>query len=205
MMKKLLATVLVSLLIAAPASAASVSRTYSYFSVGGRTFEELQFELQSRGPKVKSTGLRHAGATRMEFNTRIKYGETAKRCKVVSANVSVKAQVILPRWTQRRRAAADVRLFWDTLASDIKRHEESHVVIARTHAREMEMAISGIRPQSSCDAVAAEVKRVTQRIMAKHDRAQDEFDRVEGINFENRILRLMRYRIEQIDAGRIPG
>ena len=141
----------------------------------------------------------------MEFNTRIKYGETAKRCKVVNANVSVKAQVILPRWTQRRRAAADVRLFWDTLASDIKRHEESHVVIARTHAREMEMAISGIRPQGSCDAVAAEVKRVTQRIMAKHDRAQDEFDRVEGINFENRILRLMRYRIEQIDAGRIPG
>ena len=122
-MKKLLATVLVSLLIAAPASAASVSRTYSYFSVGGRTFEELQFELQSRGPKVKSTGLRHAGATRMEFKTRIKYGETAKRCKVVNANVS-SGGVILPRWTQRRRAAADVRLFW-TRWPRHQRHEEA--------------------------------------------------------------------------------
>lgn len=204
-MKCLLFSLLFVATLSLPAAAASVSRTYSYFNVGGKTFEELQFELQSRGPMVQSTGKRHAGATRMEFNSRIKYGQSDSRCKVVSASVSVKAQVILPRWTQRRSAGSDVRFFWDTLSSDIKRHEESHIVIARTHAREMEMAIAAIRPRKTCEAVAAEVKTITQQLMGRHDRAQDEFDRVEGINFENRMLRLMRYRIERMESGRERG
>jgi predicted secreted Zn-dependent protease len=32
-----------------------------------------------------------------------------------------------------------------------------------------------------------------------------EFDRVEGKNFESRIIRLLKYRLEQIEAGRLPG
>ena len=38
------------------------------------------------------------------------------------------------------------------------------------------------------------------RLLSKHDRAQEEFDRVETINFERRMLRLMRYRIERMQA-----
>ena len=48
-----------------PAQAASVSKTYSYFSVGGTTLEQLEAELSLRGPQVSSTGRRHPGATQM--------------------------------------------------------------------------------------------------------------------------------------------
>ena len=48
-------------------------------------------------------------------------------------------------------------------------------------------------------------RQVTQKILAKHDRAQVEFDRVEGINFERRIIRLLRYRMESIANGKQPG
>jgi predicted secreted Zn-dependent protease len=40
-------------------------------------------------------------------------------------------------------------------------------------------------------------------VLAKHDDAQERFDRVEGINFENRLLRLLKYRIERIEDGRL--
>lgn len=203
-MKRLLLFTILLAFAAAPANAANLARTYTYFSIGGGTLDEIQRELAKRGPQVKSTGHRHPGATRMSFTTRLGYAEKPGSCRIVSAAVTVTARTILPRWRRPRTAEADVRLFWDTLSADIKRHEESHVVIAKNHARELEKALKATGRQKTCALAAAEAKTVTAKIMAKHDRAQQQFDRVEMVNFESRILRLMRYRMERIEDGRLP-
>lgn len=180
-----------------PAQAASTSKTYSYFTIGGSTLAQIEKELARRGPKLASTGARHPGATQMEFNSRIGYADKGTSCSVAKVNVSVKAKVILPRWSRPRAAEADVRLVWDVLASDIKRHEESHIVIAQSHARDLEQALRSIGRQKSCVAAAAKVKAVTDKVLAAHDRAQANFDRAEGRNFENRILKLIERRLQK--------
>ena len=190
-----------ALLACQAAEAASVVKTYSYFTIGGTTVEEIERELKRRGPQVRSTGLRHPGVTRMEFTSKVAYGERNGRCGVVDATVTVKADVILPRWNRRKSASPDTRLIWDTLSADIKRHEESHVVIARNHARELEEALKTVQRQRGCDAAQAKVKEITARILARHDEEQDRFDRIEGRNFESRLLRLLQYRIERIENG----
>ena len=187
-----------------PANAANVVKSYSYFTIGGTTLDEIQDQLDRRGPKVKTTGRRHPGATQMEFTSRIGYAGGAKGCSIARATVTVKAKVILPRWTRPKRADGDVRLVWDTLASDIKRHEESHVLIAKSHARDLELALLKSGRQKDCKAAQAKAAEITQKILARHDRAQAEFDDVEGRNFESRILRLLRYRLQKIASGQ-PG
>lgn len=196
---------LLCLALALPAHGASVAKTYSYFAVGGSTLQELQDELVIRGPQIKSTGQRHPGATIMEFSNRLGYQDGPDGCRVAKATVSVKARIILPRWKKRANAERDTRLIWDTLSSDIKRHEESHVVIARNHARAMEEAVLAIPRQKTCAIAAEKARLAIQRVLASHDSAQNQFDRIEGINFNRRMERLLRYRIEQIEAGRIPG
>lgn len=201
MSKRILLTAALLCLALAPATAAGLTKRYSYFTIGGVTVEEIERELNVRGPKVRSTGSRHPGATQMEFKSRIKYGTRSDRCVVVDARVTVEARIILPRWNKRSRADEDVRLIWDTLSADIKRHEESHVVIAKNHARELEIALKAIAPQRDCAAAEAKAASVTDLVLAKHDAEQQRFDRIEGINFESRLLRLLRYRIERIEAG----
>lgn len=201
MSKRILLTAALSLLVLAPAAAAGLTKSYSYFTIGGVTVEEIERELNARGPKVRSTGSRHPGATQMEFSSRVKYGIKKERCAVVEARVTVDARITLPRWTKRSRADSDVRLIWDTLSADIKRHEESHVVIAKNHARELELALKAIEPQRDCGAAEAKVAAVTERVLARHDEEQQRFDRIEGINFESRLLRLLRYRMERLEAG----
>ena len=183
--------------LSSPAAAAELSKTYSYFTIGGTNLDEIEKELRKRGPQINKSGARHPGATRMEFNTRIGYGERNGRCSVLEASVSVKANMILPRWNRPRKSDNDTRFVWDTLSSDIKRHEESHVVIARNHAREMENELKRIRNERDCATAQEKAKETTARILAKHDAEQERFDRIEGINFERRLLRLMRYRMEQ--------
>lgn len=185
----------------ATAEAAQVSRTYSYFSVGGSSLAEIEQELERRGPQVAS-GARHPGATSLQFSTSVTYAQRNGRCGVEDAQVSVRATVILPRWRRPRGADDGTRLIWDTLAADIKRHEESHVSIARNHARELEAELKRIRNRRDCEAAAARVQAVTDRVLARHDAEQARFDRIEARNFERRLMRLLDYRLQRIEAAR---
>ncbi|MGH6760208.1 MAG: DUF922 domain-containing Zn-dependent protease [Phyllobacterium sp.] len=185
-------------LMAAPsAEAANVFRTYKHYTITGKSAEDLDRELIRRGPLLKSSGQRHPGATEMRFDTKVKYGQDGKYCRVASATVNVHATVHLPRWKQRKTAKVDLALIWDTLSRDIKRHEESHISIARTHALEMERAVMAIHPKRDCDKLKAEIDKNFASIMKKHDAAQAQFDLVETINFESRFERLLTYRLLQ--------
>jgi len=88
------------------------------------------------------------------------------------------------------------------LSADIKRHEESHVSIAKSSARTLEDQLKSIGRQRNCQVAAQKARQISERVLAQHDRNQAEFDRVEGMNFENRIIRLLRYRIERIQASK---
>lgn len=199
-MRRFLAPFAILAFAASHAAAGDVSRSYSYFAIGGKTLSEIETELQDRGPRLDSTGSSHPGATRMEFKTRVGYAEEAGRCRVVSAAVSINANVILPRWRNRRSAEAETALMWDTLSADIKRHEEGHIVIARGFARRMEQELKSVR-QPSCEQAAVQVEAINARLLAEHDGEQERYDRVESINFESRMLRLLQYRLERIEAG----
>ncbi|RAZ74457.1 DUF922 domain-containing Zn-dependent protease [Mesorhizobium atlanticum] len=204
MMNRPLLCALMLALVATPATAANLVKTYSYFSVGGRTLDDIQKQLSRNGPEVKSTGSRHPGATQMAFTTRISYAQSAESCRIADAAVTVKVKVILPEWRRPRKSDPDVRLFWDTLAADIKRHEERHVEIAKNHARLLEDALKASPAQKTCEQAKAEAAAIQAAELARHDQDQVRFDRVEGANFESRILRLMRYRMERIEAGQLP-
>lgn len=203
-MNRSLLCVLMLTFAAMPAGAAKLVKSYSYFSVGGRTLDDIEKQLTKNGPEVKSTGSRHPGATQMAFTTQVSYAQTADSCRIANAQVTVKVKVILPEWRRPRKAEPEVRLFWDTLSADIKRHEERHVEIAKNHARELEDALKATYPQKTCEAAKAKAAEISAAVLAKHDRAQVQFDRVEGVNFESRIIRLLRYRMQRIQSGKLP-
>lgn len=178
-----------------------ISKTYSYFSIGGRTGEELERELSRRGPMLAETGTRHAGATRIRIAGSVKYENTGRKCRVIDSMVTLETRLMLPRWSNRKRADPHTALIWDTLSSDIKRHEERHAEIARQYARELEKSIESLRPESTCAKMEARVAAVTQSIIKRHGADQDRFDRTEALNFERRMLRMLRYKASQRQGG----
>jgi predicted secreted Zn-dependent protease len=184
-----------------PAGAAELSKSYSYFSIRGATLDDIERDLSRRGPSVATTGQRHPGATRMEFKTHLTYANHGRYCRISSAQVRITAKVILPRWRRNRRASADTRFVWDTLAIDIKRHEEQHVAIANSYARDLESALTRLGRSKDCKTLEAKAAKTTTRILDKHDRAQQRFDQVESKGFEKRLIRLMEKRLKEAKAG----
>lgn len=194
MARLLMTLVAMAAALAAPASAASLKKSYSYFDIAGRTVPEIETQLQQRGPRLASTGQRHPGATRMEFNTQIKYQMTKRGCVIDKATVKVTAKVILPRWKQKG-AERDVHFIWETLSADIRRHEEQHVAIAEKHGRAIESGLRQLSPARSCDDMARRATGLTDKLLQKHDQEQARFDRDEARGFEQRFMRALEKRL----------
>lgn len=174
-----------------------VRKTITYFDIGGRTAAELDAELSRKGPLTQSTGGRHPGATQIRFGGDVTYAHRSGHCGIDDATVTLKTKLILPRWKNRRKADAELGMIWDALSADIKRHEERHAEIARQHARDLEHRLKRLRPEANCDRLQDRVSRVTDELTQAHDRAQMTFDRIESKNFEERMIRILRYRTEK--------
>lgn len=202
-MNRLFLALLLFAALSVPTSAATLIRSYSYFTVRGNSLPEIEQQLHTQGPQIDGSVERHPGATNMEFTSKVRYREANGRCAVDDVQVTVRAHVILPRWRDWRRADQELRIIWDTLAGDIKRHEESHLSIAKNHARMLEDNLRALPRMNSCEELADQVEAETDRGLARHDEEQNQFDRIETINFESRIERLLNYRLEQIEAGRL--
>lgn len=186
----------IGLSVCGPAAAEVIaSKSYSYFDIRGNTADELDRELSRRGPTSSGSSARHPGATKIRFGGEATYIQDAGRCRVGNVKVTVHTQIILPRWSSRKGASKELSLIWDALSSDIKRHEEHHAEIARNQARAMERAIRALPPQRSCEAMQELVSNESARGIDEHDQLQAQFDRVEAVNFQRRMLRLLKNQI----------
>lgn len=213
-MFRILLAALFSCATVMPGSAEIIVKSYGYYTIGNapgesarplNTLEEFTAELNERGPKVDSTGMRHPGRAEMQISTRLWYEQKNGRCKIIDAKVTVDAKLTLPQWPYRDHAGPDSRLVWDSLSADIRRHEEQHVEIAREHARQIEKRVKRMWRQKDCATADHKAKIIIDGVLKKEAAAQDKFDRVEGANFQKRLIRLMRERARKVQSGQIAG
>jgi predicted secreted Zn-dependent protease len=194
-MSLLLAFSIVS--VGSPAAAGVVAtKSYSYFDIKGKTADELDEQLSTRGPTANGSSARHPGATKIRFGGDATYVQEGGRCRVRSARVTVHTKIIMPRWNKRKGASKQLSMIWDALSSDIKRHEERHAEIAEAQARVMEQKILALPPQPTCDRMQELVTEVSNRAIEEHDRLQARFDQVEAVNFQKRMIRLLNNRLK---------
>ena len=113
--------------------------------------------------------------------------EQPNGCSIAKANVTVKAKVILPRWRRprRRRAGCAAGLGHAVVPTS----SGTRKATSRS-PRTMRASWSRRCRRSAGRRIARRrrprPRQVTRQVLARHDRAQVEFDRVEGINFERR-------------------
>ena len=179
--------------------ASTIYKNINYYTISGTTPTQLDKALTHKGPYVKNTGMHHPGATTISFKPQLKLIKQGDYCKVATVQVDVYAKMSLPRWKQRATTkSVEMALIWDTLSRDIKRHEESHIVIARAHASKIEQAVRQLPAQRDCDTLRKNIEQTSAEILQSHEDAQKHFDKVEAINFEQRFTNLLKTRIKQL-------
>ena len=126
-MMRWLFPLLAGALLGSAASAAEVKERTTYFTVRGTTLDELDRDLNRKGPLMTGTGVRHPGSTQVKFDGRVTYRETPDGpCRVERTNLGVHLVKTLPKWSTPKAATPQTRIVWKTLSDDIARHEADH-------------------------------------------------------------------------------
>ena len=156
--------------------------TLDYYQIGGTTLEQIDKEIKDKGPRLNGT--MHAVAiSNINMVPDVSFSPTAGGCAIRRARIKVRANVILPRWKNRRSASKKLGQTWDNLDRYTRLHEATHVAIADKHARKLEQQLETISIRNTCEAAGKLAKKTIDKAMKAHEREQTEFDDSEKKRF----------------------
>ena len=146
-----------------------------YYSVFGRTFEELDQQIALHGPNVGHVG-KALAATNIHMVPDFRFVSHGGKCHVASAHVAVQAHVTLPRLANPERVKRALSRAWDNLQQYARLHESVHVAIADSYALKAEKLISSLPAQDDCATLHANAVAAFHKLMNEHEREQLQFD-----------------------------
>ena len=150
--------------------------TVTRYPVEGTTMTAVLRSLSERSPLVERTGQRHYGVTRVAFEQSATFQEIPDGCELLSNDIELKIEVMLPEWVDRERAGPQLVRLWDRLEEDIVRHEARHVEIAQESHAEMREKLDRPIIAETCDALRERVRSDLREMIEEHRRRQIAFD-----------------------------
>ncbi len=181
----LVATVLV------PACSSVGERTQlsvAYYSISGESFAEIDQQIALHGPTVTGVG-KALAATNIRMVPDFRFAMRGSQCEVVSALVSVKAHVTLPRLATQQRLRQKLSKAWNNLEQYARLHESIHVSIADGYAVRAEEEIRALEGEPSCEALREKAIARFRSLMVEHERDQLQFDLEERVRIANIVRR----------------
>ncbi len=153
-----------------------------YYNVKGTSFEQLDRQIALHGPNVKGVG-KAVASTSVRMMPDIRFKTVGDECRVSYSRINVKADVILPRLSDRNKAAKDLRPAFSNIERYAKLHEAVHVKIADRYATKAEKAIANLKSEKNCAILQAKAVSTFETIMKEHRAKQLQFDADEQKRF----------------------
>jgi predicted secreted Zn-dependent protease len=141
-----------------------------YYDVHGRTARELVDDMRRLGPQNG----RFFGEAQSPLRWTWRTKSDGPNCRTSSANVVVRSEITLPRWTPAADTAPGVYAQWKTFLSALETHEVGHKDISARHAREMLTALQKLT--GFCSSLDTERRRITDDILARMHEEQIKYD-----------------------------
>jgi len=174
-MVKRAALILLAASVSACQSLTESQVSVDYYQIKGNSTAVLDREIRRKGPIID--GGHHAVAVaRIKMVPSMEFDRKGRICTVTKAKVAVRAKVTLPAWSGRKTASKKLGAAWDNIERYTRAHESVHVAIAFRFARDIELQLLDIKPQSNCQATRRIAHNIIDDTLAAHDVAQKQFD-----------------------------
>ena len=102
---------------------------------------------------------------------------------------TVRIKYTFPKWVDRSIAPPELRQKWDEFVAALVKHERRHRDIAVEAAVQIERAIAGMRPRTTCGELERHANALGRRLLDDCRKRQSECDarthqgRLEGARF----------------------
>jgi predicted secreted Zn-dependent protease len=142
-----------------------------FFEVEGNKYEALLTSLSRRGPHGH-----HAMATWSIYYSYLPVGGKGG-CTVSKFEAKLEAGILMPRWTRRDGASADLIARWQRYEAGLIAHEEAHLDHGRALVRALNSEMQSFPPTKYCKDIYKAVDAyfdVREKVYRKLDEEYDE-------------------------------
>ncbi len=176
--RSLIAILMLGSLLAGGCRAASVSTRY--YDISGNSADQLANEVVAKGPRPENKW--SVASTDIRFVRSVaRLDRQGSSCRFKDVRYHVEIKFTAPRWVNKSdNDDAVLRSKWKRFSDHLKSHRSTRVKIAENFARQLERGFLSIPRQPSCTALVLRAKKLGERILMRHDKAQDSFTRKEG-------------------------
>jgi predicted secreted Zn-dependent protease len=161
-------------LLAASFSAQAETRV-AYYDVKGDTAAELREQLRRKGP-LTVQGERFAARTRWKVRWHFQPLEWPGGCALRTFDVSVEADVVLPRWKKRAPAAPELVARWTEFVMALTGHESGHVALAEAAAAELRRRAAALGRRATCAELGRAVNTMGQAVLAEYQTRERRYE-----------------------------
>jgi len=147
------------------------------YRVTGSTIEEINAQIEKRGPKVK--GQDAVAATRWSLRWGYSAVADGDSCRASRIHVSETLTFEYPNLVSSDADAAAIAEWERFMTDEVIPHEERHGAIATAGSDELLRILRRIADAADCDALRADIDAAANRIVRHTRSAQDAFDRRE--------------------------
>lgn len=175
---------------AAKAAGVSVTERVRTYRVYGNTIQAVVRSMKQNGPRSELHGRRALGMADYRYRTQVLTKRIDGRCSVTGASVALRIFYTLPSLSKRARLSARDQNRWRSISSMIARHERRHGRYYRQFARELQRALSKMRPQEDCHQIRVVERQLKARFEESNAQRNRRYDRAQYKPFNRRLKRL---------------
>jgi predicted secreted Zn-dependent protease len=169
-----------ALAVAAPLQGftVNVDEQKAYYSLKGRTPQELAKASAVSGVRDQADGTKGAGGTVSELTARFSKDMTeGGGCALIAAQVTVSIRQKLPRWDDNAAGGDEARDWWRRFSAAISEHEDGHKKIDEESGDRLLGGLRALPAARDCDELDARVDAEIANAQAEQDARNAEYDR----------------------------
>lgn len=158
--------------------------TMVYFPIFGATPRELQDSIRTNGPYNQIVKQHVNAQIGWRLNWKFDYIRDKSQCRIGKFKITLSTEITFPKWMNPEAADESVRRLWNSVAKDIRTHEDGHKAIGVEGANVLARRLRALPPFDTCEALNAEISREGKRVYAEYTLLNRAFDRTEVLKIK---------------------
>jgi predicted secreted Zn-dependent protease len=141
-----------------------------FYDVEGIEFEALLAELNKFGPN----GFHGEASWRVSYTFRT--APRDGRCFIGGVETKMQGNILMPRWSKRQGASADLVARWQRYEAALLAHEEGHLDNGREFARVLESELLQLPAAGDCPRLSAAARARYDELLQTYRKRDADYD-----------------------------
>ncbi len=153
----------------------SVSMNTSYYSINGKSEDEIRNNLNKKTP-IFENGRKFDAYTEWFVNWNFWWRKSSRSCAITKVKTRINIRQTFPKLKTNLPISGSLDIKWKKYMKSLLEHENGHKSLGLKAANEIKKRISNMSARSTCKKLEADANKIGNNILNKYKNLETRYD-----------------------------